>query len=105
VDWISDLNSLSDFVGYVVLCAPDAFPEEDFLQPDEQMNLERAFEEMRNALNLFKPAKMDAAKRRDALCLLEESLNFYHAGEVVKGAHLLQDFRSFIFKKQTVRSE
>jgi hypothetical protein len=53
---------LSDFVGYVVLCAPDAFPEEDFLQPDEQMNLERAFEEMRNALNLFKPAKMDAAK-------------------------------------------
>src|SRR5262245_36388177 len=97
--WIPDLNALKDFVGYVVLCAPNRFPEEDFLQPDEQMSLERAFEEMRNAMNLFKPSRMNDAKRREALSLLEESLNSYRANEIVKGAHLLQDFRSFIFKR------
>ena len=97
--WIQDLNSLRDFVGYVVLCAPDNFPEEDFLKPDEQMNLERAFEELRNALNLFKTSKLNDVKRRDALALLEESLNSYRTGDVVRGAHLLQDFRSFIFNR------
>jgi hypothetical protein len=98
-EWIQDLNALRDFVGYVVLCAPDNFPEEDFLQRDEQMNLERAFEEMRNAMNLFKPSKMNDTKRSEALSMLEESLNSYRSGNIVKGAHLLQDFRTFIFKK------
>ena len=97
--WIQDLNSLRDFVGYVVLCAPDNFPEEDFLQPDEQMNLERAFEEMRDAMNLFKPSNMNDAKRAEGLSMLGESLNSYRTGDIVKGAHLLQDFRSFIFSK------
>ena len=97
--WIQDLNSLWDFIGYVVLSAPDNFPEEDFLQPDEQMNLERAFEELRNAMNLIKPSKLNDAKRSEALSLLEESLDSYRAGNVVKGAHLLQDFRVLIFNK------
>lgn len=103
--WIQDLNALRDFIGYVVLSAPDNFPEEDFLQPDEQMNLDRAFEEMRNAMNLFKPSKMDDAKRKEALSMLEESLHAYRTGDIVKGAHLLQDFRTFIFSKKAARSE
>ncbi|HSE15780.1 MAG TPA: hypothetical protein VLB46_01940 [Pyrinomonadaceae bacterium] len=99
MSWIRDLDSLWDFIGYVVLSAPDDFAEEDFLQPHEQMNLERAFEELRNALNLIKPAKLNDAKRSHALSLLEESLNSYQAGDDVKGAHLLQDFQVLIFNK------
>ena len=97
--WIQDLNALWDFIGYVVLCAPDAFPEEDYLQPEEQINLDRAFDELRNAMNLIKPAKMDEAKRSEAFSLLEESLNAYRAGDDVKGAHVLQDFQVLIFNK------
>jgi hypothetical protein len=98
--WIQDLSSLKDFIGYVVLSAPDNFVEEDYLQPDEQMNLERAFEELRNAMNLIKPSKLNDAARSEALSLLEESLNSYRAGDDVKGAHLLQDFRVFISKSR-----
>ena len=97
--WIQDLNSLWDFIGYVVLSAPNDFAEEDYLQPDEQMNLERAFEQLRNAMNLIKPSKLNDAKRSEALSLLEESLNSYRAGDDVKGAHLLQDFQVLIFNK------
>ena len=97
--WIKDLDSLWDFIGYVVLSAPDDFDEEDYLQPDEQMNLERAFEELRNAMNLIKPSKMDDAKRSEAFALLDESLNAYRAGDDVKGAHVLQDFQVLIFNK------
>jgi hypothetical protein len=97
--WIKDVSSLWDFIGYVVLSAPDNFAEEDYLQPDEQMNLERAFEELRNAINLIKPAKLNDAERNEALSLLEESLNSYRAGDDVKGAHVLQDFQVLIFNK------
>ena len=97
--WIQDLNSLWDFIGYVVLCAPDAFPEEDYLQPEDQMNLERAFDELRNAMNLIKLSEMDDAKRSDALSLLEKSFNAYRVGDDVKGAHVLQDFQVLIFNK------
>jgi exonuclease VII small subunit len=105
MSWITDLNSFRDFIGYAVLCAPDDFPEEDYLQPDEQMNLERAFEELRNALNLVKPSKLNDAKRRDALSLLEESLNSYRSGNDIKGAHLLQDFQNVIFNDDCVRED
>lgn len=95
--WIKDLDSFWDFIGYVVLSAPDHFAEEDFLQPDEQMNLERAFEEMRDAMNLFPPSKLNDAERSDALSLLQKSLDSYRAGDDVKGAHLLQDFQTLVF--------
>ena len=97
--WIRDIDSLYDFIGYVVLSAPNAFPEEDYLQPEEQMNLERAFEELRKGIDLIDPTMMDDAKHRRLLSLLEESLNSYQAGDEVNGAHLLQDFEALIFKK------
>jgi len=99
--WVQDSNALYNFIGFVVLRAPDSFPEEDFLQPAEQLNLERAFEEMRHGVDLIKPTMLDEAKRSEALSLLEEALNAYRAGDQFKGAHLLQDFRNLIFKKQT----
>jgi hypothetical protein len=96
--WIVDIDGLYDFIGYVVLRAPDAFPEEDFLQPEEQMNLERAFEELRNAIDLIDPEMMDDAKRRKLLSLLEESLNSYRAGDEDNGVDRLHDFEALIFK-------
>jgi hypothetical protein len=97
--WIRDIDSLYDFIGYVVLSAPDAFPEEDYLQPEEQMNLERAFEELRNGIGLIEPTMMNDTKRKDMLSLLDESLNSYRAGDDLNGAHRLQDFEALIFKK------
>lgn len=35
-----------DFLVYVYIHAPNEFPEEDYLQPHEQMNLDKAFSKL-----------------------------------------------------------
>jgi hypothetical protein len=49
---IRDIDALYDFIGYVVVSAPDRFPKEDYLSDHEQMNLERAFAELRHGIAL-----------------------------------------------------
>lgn len=55
--WVRDKNSFWNFIGYVVLRAPDRFPVEDYLKPDEQMNLERAFVELSRGIQLMKSSE------------------------------------------------
>ena len=64
--WIRDARSLSDFIGYVVIYAPDGFPEEDYLQPHEQMTLERAFDELKTHTCERAEALRNKAPRRVA---------------------------------------
>ena len=105
MSWIRDTQSFKDFVGYVVLSAPDSFDEEDYLQPDQQMNLERAFAELRKGFDLIKPRKLIDEKGEAALSMLEQSLNSYRAGDIVRGAHLLQELRAFLFRKKPLAPE
>ena len=97
VAWVNDVNSFYDFIGYVVLCAPDRFPVEDYLSPDQQMSLEKAFVELRKGVDLV--AMPPDGKRNELLQLLNKSLAAYQSGDDVKGAHLLQDLEGHIFKK------
>jgi hypothetical protein len=96
--WVSDIDSLYDFIGYVVLRAPDRFPHEDYLSAGEQMNLEKAFAELRSGLELIDPEVADAGKRKVLSSLLDQALTAYKAGDEVRGAHLVQDFQDLIFK-------
>ena len=96
---ISDVEELYDFIGYVVLCAPDDFPNEDYLAPEEQMTLDRAYAELRNALGLLDP-EVAAGKLDQASSLLEQSLAAYRAADVHSGAHLLQDFQDLFFTSE-----
>lgn len=96
--WVQDIDSLYDFIGYVVVHAPDRFPVEDYLAPEEQMTLQKAFDELRHGLSLIDPEIADKDKSRRLSSLLEESLAAYRSGEMVKGAHLLQDLEGLIFK-------
>ena len=52
MDWVRDVDSFYNFIGYVVLRAPNSFPKEDYLQDHEQMTLDKAFEELRVGLRL-----------------------------------------------------
>ena len=47
--WVYDNESFYDFLGFVITYVPD-FPEEDFLESDEQLNLDSAFEELKKGL-------------------------------------------------------
>ena len=62
MSWVTDIDSLWEFIGLVVLSAPDDFEQEDFLEPEEQLNLELAFQELRNGVDFIDADMIDDAK-------------------------------------------
>ena len=97
---VTDLHSLYDFIGYVVLYAPDRFPQREYLQPEEQMNLERAFTELRNAIQFVPLGSGTKIDRETLSSVLDESLALYNRGNEVAAPHRLQDFQDIIFQGQ-----
>jgi exonuclease VII small subunit len=96
--WVESKDDLYDFLAQVIVCAPDDFIEVDYVPADEQLNLERAFDELHRGMEYLK-AEMKDAKQIEALeRLLDESLQAYRKGNDVRGAHLLQDFEEMAFK-------
>lgn len=95
---IKTVDHLYNLIGYVVLSAPDSFPIEDYLEPDKQMTLDKAFAQLRDGVEVAYPDDYHPEKKPLLYALLDQSLAAYRAGEDVKGAHLLQDFQDKIFK-------
>lgn len=85
-------------IGYVVLSAPNEFPNEDYLSPEEQMTLDKAFAKLSRGL----PVSYDKIKDKDAIPnaanLLEASYKAYKDGDSRAGAFLLQDFDDLLLK-------
>ena len=98
---VRDIDSLYNFIGYVLIYAPDRFPKRDFRPPDQQINLDRAFDELRAGTRFIDPEVADEAKQKTLASLLDQSLEAYRKGDEVKGAHLLQDFQDLIFKAES----
>ncbi len=88
-----------DFITLVVLCAPDRFPREEFLKDDDQYDLDKEFRVLRDKFVLVEERVQSAETLSAMRELLDASFNAYRAGDAVKGAHLIQDFRSLILKK------
>lgn len=87
----TDLHSFKDFVGYVLLCAPDLFPPEDWLKPEEQMNLDRAFVGLRYGLDLSETEKGASDTIAQCRQLVEESYAEYRAGRDAEGQRKLEE--------------
>lgn len=95
---IYDLSDLMNFLSYVVLYAPHSFPEEDYLGSSEQMTLERAFQVLNDGFFLLRGSFRDK-NVCNVQSLLNESLEAYVAGDIVKGAHLLQKLESMVSQR------
>lgn len=96
---MTDVRSPDDlyiFISYVVLCAPDRFPQRDHLPPDQQMTLGRAFARMRSGIDALYPGAAFAAKRRRLNAALDEAVAAYERGDGRAGAGRLQDFQDLI---------
>jgi len=52
INWIQSYQEFYEFLAKILLCAPDDFPEEDYLPEDKQLNLERAYDELTKGLEL-----------------------------------------------------
>jgi hypothetical protein len=96
--WVDNTADLYDFLANVIVCAPDDFIEEDFLPPDQQLNLERAFLELERGMQFLAEDGVEPERMSELRRLLDASLTAYRTGNDVKGAHLLHDFESVAFK-------
>jgi hypothetical protein len=47
--WVYNMERFYEFPGFVTQIAPD-FPEEDFLERDEQLNIPKGFQELHNGI-------------------------------------------------------
>jgi hypothetical protein len=91
-----DLHGFKDFVGFVILCAPDEFPSDDWLNPAEQMNLERAIIGLRYGLDVTASEKGDNDIVNKCRRLVEESSAEYQAGREVEGQKKLEEMAKLL---------
>ncbi len=91
-----DLHAFKDFIGEVIVCAPDGFIEMDWRTPDEQLNLERAFVGLRYGLQLTAAEKGDSELLATCRELVEAAYAKYQAGDEVAGQAKLEEVESLI---------
>ena len=95
---VKNVDDLWNHIAYVLLCAPAQFPHEDFLTEDEQMNLDRAFEQLRQGVEIVYPELEFEPKRAMLNDILDRSYAGYKAGKEVTAGRLLNEFQDNIFK-------
>jgi len=86
----AEIQELLEAIATGVLCAPNDFPEEDYLPPEEQLTLGRLFEE----LNLRLGRIRSSIKDRDfESChrAFQDALMLYQSGKTKDAAWRLQD--------------
>jgi hypothetical protein len=93
-----DLHSFKDYVSFVRLCAPIDFPIEDYLGPDDQWTLERAFEGLRHGLVIASAEKGVLPVFATCSILVNEAYQAYRNGNVRDGYRKLQEMETMLRK-------
>ena len=79
--WVWDELGLRDFIVFVMIYAPDRFPVEDYLPAEKQLNLDRAFAELRTGLEYSSVVRKHPTRRQDAEVLLDDAYRALVAGD------------------------
>ena len=95
-----DVHAFKDYLGMVLCCAPDLFIEEEWLPPDQQMNLERAFEGLRYGFDLVE-WEFDGAKAAPMRQLAGEALVAYRKGDDRGGQAKLESAEKLLRRLRT----
>jgi len=94
----TDLHGFKDFVGLVLSCAPDLFLYADWLRPDEQMNLDRAFIGLRYGLDLATREKGPSPVFTACREHVEKAYALYKADENYAGQLQLEEVEKLLRK-------
>lgn len=95
---MENIDDLWNHIAYVLGCAPDRFPYRDFLPDNQQMNLDRAFEQLYQGVVIAYPEPSFEEKRQHLNDILNRSYAAYKEGEEIAAGHLLNEFQDNIFK-------
>jgi len=93
MNWIQNYSEFYEFLAKLLLCAPDDFPEEDYLDKDNQLNLQRAYEELNKSLVFVEKHINDKNKFELIKNDLAASKKAYECGNEKEGAFLIQKIR------------
>jgi hypothetical protein len=96
---MESVDDLWDHIAYVMGYAPDRFPYRDFLPDDEQLNLDRAFDQLRKGVDVAYPEPSSASKRTLLNGILDRSCAAYKSNDEIAAGHLLNEFQDNIFKR------
>jgi hypothetical protein len=94
----TDLHGFKDFLVEVIAGAPDDFMEMDWLAPEHQMNLERAFVGLRYGLNLTAQEKGASNVVAQCSALVEQAYAAYRAGKDMEGQRQLEEVEQLLNK-------
>lgn len=94
----TDLHGFKDFVVLVLSCAPDLFPQEDWLPTDQQMNLERAFVALRYGLAITMKKGEESPLLERCRELVEQAYAEYQAGRDLAGQTKLEEVHQLLRK-------
>ena len=94
----TDLHGFKDFLVAVIVDAPDDFMEMDWLKPEDQMNLDRAFVGLRYGLDLTAKEKGDSEVVAKCRELVEEAYAEYVAGRDMEGQRKLEEMDQLLKK-------
>ena len=95
---MKNIDDLWKHVAYVMGYAPNQFPHEDFLANDQQMNLDRAFDQLRQGVDVAYPEPLYESKRILLNDILDRSYAAYKSDNEIAAGHLLNEFQDTIFK-------
>lgn len=96
--WCENLGELIDFIAIVVLSAPDKFIKREWRKPEEQLNLDRAFDELRYGLDCAAKEVGELPAIATARAMLDEAYTHYREGRINPGAWKLQEMSQVLEK-------
>ena len=92
----TDLHGFKDFIVEVIAGAPDDFMQMDWLAPEEQMNLERAFVGLRYGLDLTANETGDCEFLTKCRGLIDLAYADYLEGRDIEGQRKLEDIAKLL---------
>jgi hypothetical protein len=95
---MESVDDLWNHIAYVMAYAPTSFPYRDFIPADQQMNLDRAFDQLRTGVNIAYPEASFADKRASLFNLLDQAYAAYKEENEIRAGHILNEFQGGIFK-------
>ena len=96
----TDVHGFKDFIVEVLTGAPNDFMEMDWLPPEQQMNLDRAFQGLRHGFDLVE-WEFDASKAAPMRLLADEALTAYRAGDDRAGQAKLEAVEKLLHRLRT----
>lgn len=94
---IKNLADLNDYIGFVVLCAPNKFPKVGPFSGNPQADVNHAFVQLNEGMRLLEKKLKSDEQMEHLRKILDDSRNAYLEGDGKRGAHLLQDLQDIVF--------